>query len=209
MNAVNHPWESIYKREGRVFTKPPPGFKTVVKTFAQHQCQLILDLGCGNGRHVIALRKRGFNTIGLDISLSGLKLSHEWLEEEGLQAALVSADARFRFPFRTNSFDGLLSTQVIHHALLSEVRITIAEIWRVLADGGIAFVTVAGKTPEGAPSEEIERGTYVPLTGTEKGLPHHIFTEEELRFEFRRFQIREISRRAKGRVLALWLAKGV
>jgi len=145
MNATNHPWESIYKREGRVFTDPPPGFKAVLKEFTRHHCQLILDLGCGNGRHTVALTKEGFNTIGLDISSSGLRLSSEWLGEEGLQAGLVNADARNFFPFKANSFDGLLSTQVIHHALLSEVRTTIAEIWRVLAEDGIAFVTVAGR----------------------------------------------------------------
>lgn len=71
MNAKNHPWESIYKREGRVFTTPPPGFKAVAQEFAQHQFRLILDLGCGNGRHVIALTKAGLSVIGLDISSSG------------------------------------------------------------------------------------------------------------------------------------------
>ena len=99
MSATNHPWESIYKREGRIFTEPPPGFKAVVKEFARHHCQLILDLGCGNGRHVVALKKEGFNTIGLDISSSGLRLSYEWLEEEGLKTGLVCADARSCFPF--------------------------------------------------------------------------------------------------------------
>jgi ubiquinone/menaquinone biosynthesis C-methylase UbiE len=207
MNATNHPWESIYKREGRVFIDPPLGFKAVVKEFVQHQCHLILDLGCGNGRHTVALAKEGFNTIGLDISSSGLRLSYAWLGEEGLQAGLVSADARNCFPFKANSFDGLLSTQVIHHALLSEVRTTIAEIWRVLTNGGVAFVTVAGRKQEGEAYEEVEPGTYIPLGGTEKGLPHHIFTEEELRLEFKMFQIREISQRDEGRVIALWIAK--
>ena len=118
MNSTNHPWESIYKHEGRVFTEPFPGFEDAARIFAQHQCHRILDLGCGNGRHVVALIKKGFNTIGLDISSSGLRLTCEWLEDEGLQAGLVSADMRQYLPFEEESFDGLLSTQVIHHALL-------------------------------------------------------------------------------------------
>lgn len=207
MNAKNHPWESIYKHEGRLFTTPPPGFKAVAQEFAQHQCRLILDLGCGNGRHVIALAKAGFNVIGLDISLCGLGLAYEWLGETGSQADLVSADARYYFPFKSDSFDGLLSTQVIHHAILPDVRTTIAELWRVLTHGGIAFVTVAGRRHEGQLYEEVEPGTYMPLDGPEQGLPHHIFTEEELCSEFRMFQIREITRRDDGRVLALWLLK--
>jgi len=207
MNATSHPWESIYQHEGRVFTEPFPGLKAVVQNFSQHHCRRILDLGCGNGRHVVALSKEGFNTTGLDISSSGLRLTCEWLEEEGLYASLVSADARQNLPFKADSFDGILSTQVIHHALLSEVRVTITEIWRILTNGGIAFVTVAGRKHESEAYEEIEPNTYVPLDGSEKGLPHHIFSEDELRSEFGDFQIREITRRAEGKVLALWLMK--
>jgi hypothetical protein len=85
--------------------------------------------------------------------------------------------------------------------------VAIAEIWRILANGGIAFVTVAGRKHESEAYEEIEPGTSVPLDGTEKGLPHHIFSEDELRSEFGVFQIREITRRAEGKVLALWLMK--
>jgi SAM-dependent methyltransferase len=207
MNSTNHPWELIYKRDGRVFTEPFPRFKSVARIFAQHQCRRILDLGCGNGRHVVALIKEGFNTIGLDISSSGLHSAREWLVEENLQAGLVSADMRQYLPFEAESFDGLLSTQVIHHALISEIRVTIAEMWRVLTNGGIAFVTVAGMKNESEVYEEVEPGTFVPLDGNERGLPHHIFTKDELCSEFGAFQIREIRRRAEGKVLALWILK--
>lgn len=209
MNASDHPWELIYRHEGRVFTEPFPGFKAIARKFTRHHCHRILDLGCGNGRHVVALTKKGFNTIGLDISSSGLRLTCEWLEEESLQASLIGADTRQYLPFKADSFDGLLSTQVIHHALLSEVRVAIAEIWRILTNGGIAFITVPGRKDESEAYEEVEPGTYVPLDGTEKGLPHHIFTEDELRSEFGVFQIRQISRLAEGKVLALWLMKVV
>jgi SAM-dependent methyltransferase len=208
MNAESHPWELIFKNEGRIFTTPFQGFKDVSEKFTQNHCQRILDLGCGNGRHVVALAKEGFNTIGLDISSSGLRLTHEWLSEEGLTTGLVCADMRQYLPFKSDSFDGILSTQVIHHALLSDVRVTIAEIWRILAEGGIAFVTVAGRMHRDEEYKEIEPGTFVPLGGTEKGLPHHFFSEDELFMEFGSFHIHEISRRAEGKVLALWLSKG-
>ena len=91
--------------------------------------------------------------------------------------------------------------------MIAEVRIAIAEIYRILAKGGIAFVTVAGRKDQEMAYEEIEPGTYVPLVGSEKGLPHHIFTEEEVQREFRAFQIQEISHRAEGNVLALWVVK--
>ena len=207
MNSANHPWELIYQKDGRVFAEPIPDFMTIVQEFSRQGCQRILDLGCGNGRHVLALQKLGFNTTGLDISISGLRLTSEWVGAEGKQAGLVEADMRRPLPFRSGSFDGLLSTQVIHHALLAEVRTAISEIWRVLCRGGLAFVTLAGMMDEDKKYEEIENGTFIPLEGSEKGLPHHIFAEQELASEFSAFQIREISRRAEGKVLAAWLVK--
>jgi SAM-dependent methyltransferase len=114
---------------------------------------------------------------------------------------------RSPLPFRDGAFDGLLSTQVIHHARIAEIRRTIGEIWRLLADGGVAFVSVAAQQDDDTDFEEIEPGTFVPTTGTEAGLPHHIFTEDDLRLEFEDFKILEISLRADGRVLALLAEK--
>jgi SAM-dependent methyltransferase len=207
ITAENHPWESIYKRDGHIFTEPFHGFGEVVQKFSDHRCERILDLGCGNGRHIVALSKLDFNAIGLDISKSGLNLARNWLEKDNCQAGLVCADARRFFPFTSNCFDGVISTQVIHHAFLAEIRVTIQEIWRILSIGGLAFVSVAAKTDADEQYQEIEPGTFVPLHGTEKGLPHHIFSEEELRLEFQQFKIQGISLRAEGKVMALWLMK--
>lgn len=207
MKIVSHPWEAIYAREGRIFTDPIPAFSDVSERFVHHSCRRILDLGCGNGRHVIALVKQGFETVGLDISPTGLRLTREWLEAEAIHAGLVAADFRHQLPFIGGCFDGLISTQVIHHAKIKEVRMAIAEIWRVLKDDGMAFVTVAGRKHKDLPYEEIEPGTFIPLEGTEKGLPHHIFTEEELRREFSAFHVQQMERRAEGRVIISWLIK--
>lgn len=154
INSKNHPWEAIYRSEGKVFTEPFPRFDEVVREFEAHECKRVLDLGCGNGRHVVEFAKLGFRTVGLDISSTGLRLTREWLYEEGLDADTVTADVRRSLPFRSGSFDSLLSTQVIHQARICEVRRAIAEIWRVLAEGKVAFVTVAGRRHEGEAYEE-------------------------------------------------------
>jgi len=207
MSRASHPWEAIYRSRGRIFHEPFLGFGAVAERFAEQGCRRILDLGCGNGRHVVALRQRGFEVVGVDISQSGLRLTRDWLRDEGLQAGLVCADARRAMPLLAASFDGLFSTQVIHHARLAEVQAAIAEIWRVLRGGGMAFVSVSGRKDAEETHQEIEPGTFVPLTGPEAGLPHHIFTEAEVEREFAAFKIDDVRRLADGRVLAMWLTK--
>ena len=116
---------------------------------------------------------------------------------------LVQASMLNPLPFRDGAFDGLMSTQVIHHALLAQVLATINEIWRILTPGGIAIVSVAGLIHDDTEYEEIEPGTFLPLTGSEAGLPHHIFNEQTLREAFAKFHIDFIERRDSRRVLMI------
>jgi len=119
-------------------------------------------------------------------------------------------DTRRGLPFAPATFDGILSTQVIHHAILAEVRRTIEDLYRVLRPEGFAFVTVSGRRGDWCdwgPFEEIEPSTYVPQAGREPGLPHHIFSEPDLRYEFRAFEVLGTSYRADGKVLTIWVKK--
>ena len=207
MKSAPHPWEEIYKREGRVFPEPFPRFGEVVETFREFGCSIILDLGCGSGRHVVHLARQGLQPLGLDISPTALCLAQAWMWEEGHEAVFALADTRQPLPFRDGSIEGVLSTQVIHHAQIASVRLAIREIQRVLVPGGLAFVTVSGRKDAGLDFKEIEPGTFVPMSGPEAGLPHHIFTMEELWSEFEDYQVRDVSVRAEGAVLAVLARK--
>jgi SAM-dependent methyltransferase len=207
MSWTKHPWERIYAKDGRVFDEPFPGFNEVLRIFRENGCGRVLDLGCGTGRHAVAFAREGVSVLGLDISMTGLRITQTWAREEAVHIALAQADMRVGLPVADSMFDAIFSTQVIHHAMLDQGRRTIGDIHRILQPGGWAFVSVGATKTEGAPFEEIDPGTFVPSTGSEAGLPHHIFTEESLQHEFRAFEIHEISRRAEGRVLAIWARK--
>ena len=207
MTVTRHPWEEIYRKEGRVLPEPFPILREAVDAFRAHGCSLVLDIGCGSGRHVVYLAKQGFRSLGLDISPTGLRLAQAWMGEEGHEPVFALGDTRQPLPLRDDSIEGVLSTQVIHHARIAAVRLAIGEIWRVLVPGGVALVTVSGRKDRGLDYKEIEPGTFVPLSGPEAGLAHHIFTVEELRSEFRSYEILDLSVRAEGAVLAVFARK--
>ncbi len=60
----------------------------------------LLDVGCGPGRHSLALRERGIEVVGLDISLDFLRAAG--------RGRWVRGDAR-RLPFARGSFDAAIS----------------------------------------------------------------------------------------------------
>jgi SAM-dependent methyltransferase len=73
--------------------------------FGQPQNQRILDLGCGPGRHSLALLKRGYAVTGIDISEDFIRLAQKQCQQP--QNRFVVADAR-DLPFMDH-FDWVFS----------------------------------------------------------------------------------------------------
>ena len=85
--------------------------------------QIALDIGCGTGGLVSALREQGVSAVGFDISTYAL--CHAL---EGAAGYLLRADADSgRLPFKDNAFDVITAHEVIEHihnldSLVSEMK---------------------------------------------------------------------------------------
>jgi ubiquinone/menaquinone biosynthesis C-methylase UbiE/uncharacterized protein YbaR (Trm112 family) len=94
----------------------------------------ILDLGCGSGEAIARLIDLGGESvIGMDISLTELKLAQKLLEEAGISACLVAACAE-AMPFCSDYFDFVYSPDVIEH--VSDQGRYLDEIYRILTQDG-------------------------------------------------------------------------
>ncbi|MGE5377588.1 MAG: class I SAM-dependent methyltransferase [Bacteroidota bacterium] len=195
MQPEESQWEQIFKSAGHVLPEPAPVAIQFTERLKERGVRSVLDLGCGSGRHVVHMSGKGLHVTGADNAPTALKLTGEWLRQEHLDADLVLADMRRPLPFERDSFDALLSTQVIHHARLATVRETTREIQRVVYSGGTILISVPARREiamDGEASEEIEPNTFVPTGGSEKGLPHHLFTPAELRDLFPLFEVQDL-----------------
>jgi cyclopropane fatty-acyl-phospholipid synthase-like methyltransferase len=54
----------------------------------------VLDVGCGPGRHALALARRGVEVVGVDIAQSFVDLGNAAAIKEGVSASFVVGDAR-------------------------------------------------------------------------------------------------------------------
>jgi ubiquinone/menaquinone biosynthesis C-methylase UbiE len=200
-------WNKIFKKKGKVFTGVQEDIPKILALFKKHNVKRILDLGCGSGRHVIYFAKKGFDVYGIDVAKEGIKITKSWLKKERLQANLKIGSIYKKLPYQNNLFDAVISTSVIHHARIKNIRKAIREIERVLKPNGLIFITVRKRKfrkfyPKLTIIEKygkqktrfkvIGPRTYVPMEGGEKGLIHYLFNKKLLKKEFKNFKIYDI-----------------
>ncbi len=114
----------------------------------------VLDLGCGEGRHVIAAYLAAdVDAIGVDLSLADLhsaqRKAADFIDEYAgagdRSLGLASADA-LRLPFADDSFDKVICSEVLEH--IPDYRAALTEIRRVLKPGGLLCASVPRRWPE-------------------------------------------------------------
>ena len=143
----------------------------------------VLDLGSGVGRHALALARSGHHVTALDAASEGLAEMRRKATAEGLTIAALEGPMT-DLPFDTDSFDHVVSWNVIYHGDESVVRASIAEIARVLRPGGTFLGTMlsARRVPvelAKAPGREISRNTWVFEGEGDKIHPHYFCTARE------------------------------
>ncbi len=103
----------------------------------------VLDHGCGDGVLSAMLAAKGARVAGLDTSRVGLEFAQERTAGLGIDYQCGSA---YQLPYTDDTFDTILSTQVIEH--LDAPESMLAEIHRVLKKGGCAIITTRIKLSE-------------------------------------------------------------
>jgi SAM-dependent methyltransferase len=116
---------------------------------------LLLDLGCGAGRHAFESLRRGCRVVACDYSLAELKdVGGMFVAIEDAEAATLPARAwggcangdATRLPFRDNTFDRIIAAEVLEH--IPDDEAAMAELCRVLKPGGTIAITVPAWLPE-------------------------------------------------------------
>ncbi len=160
-------WDRDYLRRGRLWGG-------AVKNLPHlPEGSRALELGCGDGKTLAAMRGRSWRITALDLSSEALRLSRSALEPG---TNLLLADAR-RLPFREGVFDAVFAFHITGHLLMSGRRMIACEVARVLRRGGSLFVREfeQGDFRAGR-GQEAEPGTY----RRNSGIITHYFNEDEV-----------------------------
>jgi SAM-dependent methyltransferase len=138
---------------------------------------VVLDLGCGTGRHSIELARRGFRMVGVDLSRGMLRQAQAAAAAAGASVAWIQADAKhFATP---DSFDGAICLCEGSFGLAEAGEDPMAHdaaiafnLWRCLRPGarlvltalnGLRLLRVHG-------SDDIAAGAFDPASLTERSV---------------------------------------
>ena len=121
------------------------------KDFALHPGDLVLDLGCGEGRHAInSYLQENVTALGVDLNIRDLKTAQLRFapfsqSTPGKHFFLQQADAT-QLPFANESIDKIICSEVLEH--IPDYVAVLHEIHRVLKPGGTLAVTIPRAWPE-------------------------------------------------------------
>jgi len=120
MPADLEPWE-WERRRALLLAEARPG-------------ERVLDLGCGAGRFLTALRDAGAQPVGVEIAEAAAQRARA----TGVEVRLVEPDGSL--PFAHGEFDLVWCSEVLEH--IPDVAATLNEVRRVLKRGGRLLLTV-------------------------------------------------------------------
>lgn len=187
-------WDSIYKKYqkgGEAWATLSEDIHPLFKRFLSQtnfSRKYALDIGCGTGKYVKLLHDGGFKTDGIDSSETAVEMTKKTLGD----GSLFVCENMFEFDIPKGKYDLVISISTIHHGTKEQVQNLIHRIYGALVENGKIFITVPdfeSAVAKGYVTDDqyLGDGTYAPISGPEKGLPHSHYTKEEVQRLFSQF----------------------
>jgi len=142
-NLINNElnWNAIAKSFDKTRNKPWEICIEFIESLSKND--LVLDFGCGNGRHLIPCANNVKNAIGLDISREFLKIiTDKQIKNNINNIYLIHSNFQY-LPIKNNSINAVLFIASLHNIYSKKKRInSLKELNRILKKNGKALISV-------------------------------------------------------------------
>lgn len=189
-------WNKIYKnylKGGELWATLSEGiipyFTEFVKK-SKFETKHVLDIGCGTGKYLKYLKEKGFKTDGIDSSTIAVRITKDNLDD---LSNILNKDI-FRFSIPEGKYDLIISVATLNHGIKSNIKSVIKNIYKALISGGKIFITLPDfeetkkRNSFFRKHKKLSDGSYMFISGPEKGIVHSFFSKQEIKDLFSDFK---------------------
>jgi len=207
-------WDKIYRdyqKGGQAWATLSgeiiPEFKLFLRK-EKFKVKRVLDIGCGTGNYLAYLASKGFEVAGTDSSSTAVKMARTLFDKR--LARNIRVANMFKLLIPKKKYDLIMSIAAIHHGFKRDVGRLVGKIHAALIPGGKAFITFPDLVSSQhwntfKTNKDLGNGTFAPLSGPEKGLPHSFYSRVEIEKMLVKFQAMKMRLDKKGR----WVVRAV
>ena len=142
----NITWDQFYNDHGRFYLMPHPALAGFIERIHEIAALRILDLGCGSGRHLVALAEKGYDVVGVDYSPAAVRMANEWLESRDLPGRAYVDDLHEKLStYKNGEFDAIIAINSLNYQSSGHFLTSIIEINRLLKTGGMVLIVIPSK----------------------------------------------------------------
>jgi cyclopropane fatty-acyl-phospholipid synthase-like methyltransferase len=185
-------WDSEYKRDVSIFGDEPSILAIDIASLRiKNPPKRILDIGCGYGRDLFYYVSHGMETTGIDISEKAISLAYRQGVSLGIPFEVLKNDFLCETSFQCNSFDFIVSYELLHLLNKIELKKAIEKIYGLLTKNGLTgHIILSDEDFTFGRGTRMSENTYEWV----KGKIVHYYQEEELRGFFYMFKILRLER---------------
>lgn len=184
---MKNKWDDFYKKYGEIDFEPEESIVKIVDELKLESVVDILDVGCGTGRNSDYLSKKGFNVHAFDVSAEAIKLAKQQSNSIDYK---ISTIADIQFP--TLSMDFIFALHSLEYGTWNDICCGVENINNILKQNRPLFIVVDSiEHPFYCPSKVVDEVSTISFS-IRNNLPNYFFTEEELVYLFRNYEIKSL-----------------
>ena len=155
----------------------------VVQCLSARKPAIVCDAGCGCGAYAMKLARLGYSVFGFDISGKAVQVTRQVLQSEGFPSEHFHVADITSSGFPDESFDAVVSRDVIDHLPLHSGTAAVSELLRITRPGGCVILTLDDTDDEyeSAPHTVSPEGDYLFTGGKWNGMVFHPYSPDEIR----------------------------
>lgn len=153
----------------------------IIDLFRSYNIRHVCDAACGFGGYTLMLSSNGFQVEGFDIAPTSVEVTKSMLHRYGIDTSKFKTASVLDTGY-AEPFDAVTARSVLDHMSVSNAKLALKELIRIVKSGGIIVVSFDALDEEDLeePHKIAGDGSILYTGGNHNGMVFHFYSDEAL-----------------------------